>query len=286
MKDIRRAVRDEILQAVGAAPASGARANDAPADGLFPPNSIVRRVHADVTSMMIGGVGSLLLQMLHPSALAGVWDHTDFRRDMPGRLRRTGQFITVTTYGSRNAALGAIARVRSIHERVLGNLPDGAPYCANDPDLLAWVHAAETWCFLRSHVRHREPRLSAEDQDRYFAEMTEVARLLGATSVPASRRETERYLEDMRPRLKWDRRTRRVASELLSQHPVAPALAPFNALIFDAGVDLLPDWAAEMHGFLRRSVERRSTRLRARGAGAILRWAMTVDAKPARTSGA
>ncbi|MFC3690638.1 oxygenase MpaB family protein [Chenggangzhangella methanolivorans] len=277
MKAARRAVRDQVLKIVGVE----RRAGEAPppsAEGLFPPGSIVRAVHADFTSMMIGGVGSLLLQMLHPSALAGVWDHSDFRKDMAGRLRRTARFVSVTTYGAKDDALAAIARVRAIHEKVAGALPDGTPYAASDPELLRWVHVAETRCFLEAHLRYRAPRTPAADQDRYFAEMASVARLLGSAEPPATRADAEAYLEAMRPRLKWDARTRRVASHLLSQPAVAPSFAPVDGFIFDAGCDLLPDWAAEMHGLGRSPRARRAVRARAYGAGALLRWAMRVDA--------
>ena len=117
-------------------------------DGLFGPRAVAWRVHGDVTSMMVGGVAGLLLQMLHPAVLAGVWDHSNFRADMHGRLRRTARFIALTTYGGREEAEAAIARVRGIHDRVGGALPDGAPYAANDPSLLAWVHVTEAACFL------------------------------------------------------------------------------------------------------------------------------------------
>lgn len=278
MKDIRRAIRDQALKAVGAAPAAERRAPAPPVDGLFEQGSIVRRVHGDIATMMIGGVASLLLQMLHPSALAGVWDHSDFRSDMAGRLRRTARFVSLTTYGAREDALRSIGRVRAIHERVVGELPDGTPYRANDPALLAFVHVAETRCFLKSYVRYREPDLTLREQDRYFAEMARVAHALGCDEVPVSVAGAERYLEDVRPQLRWDRRTRRVASQLLAQPALSPALAPVNATIMDAGVDLLPLWAADMHGFATRPLARRAVRMRAKGAGALLRWAMSADA--------
>src|SRR3954470_13336719 len=101
-------------------------------DGLFGPQSVVWRVHGDVTTMMVGGVAALLLQMLHPAVLAGVWDHSNFREDMLGRLRRTARFIALTSYASRPDAEAAIARVRAIHARVTGTLPDGTPYRADD----------------------------------------------------------------------------------------------------------------------------------------------------------
>src|SRR5262249_33271696 len=69
---------------------------------LFPPSAVTRRVHSDVTTMMVGGISGLLLQMLHPAVLAGVWDHSSFRADMHGRLRRTARFVAVTTYGRKS----------------------------------------------------------------------------------------------------------------------------------------------------------------------------------------
>ncbi|HEY0165168.1 MAG TPA: oxygenase MpaB family protein, partial [Sphingomicrobium sp.] len=115
---------------------------------LFPRGSVIWRVHGDVTSMMVGGVAALLTQMLHPAALAGVWDHSDVRSDQLGRLRRTARFIAVTTYGRRDDAEQAIARVRAIHAQVGGTLPDGRAYRADDPRLLAWVHIAGAVNFL------------------------------------------------------------------------------------------------------------------------------------------
>src|SRR5688500_2812244 len=143
-------------------------------DGLFGRSAVAWRVHGDLTSMMVGGVAGLLLQMLHPAVLAGVWDHSNFRADMHGRLRRTARFIALTTYGGRDEAEAAIARVRRIHDRVGGALPDGAPYAANDPSLLAWVHVTEATCFLDAWIRYAEPGMPAAHQDRYFAEMARV----------------------------------------------------------------------------------------------------------------
>src|SRR5688572_23627831 len=168
------------------------------ADGLFGPGAVAWRVHGDVATMMVGGIAALLLQMLHPSVLAGVWDHSRFREDLHGRLRRTARFIAVTTYGSREDALAAIERVRQVHRHVRGELPDGTSYTAEDPELLAWVHATETLCFLDGWRRFAAPRMSGEDQDRYFAEMAVVGRALGASSVPVTRAETLELIDRMR----------------------------------------------------------------------------------------
>ena len=242
--------------------------------GLFGPGSMAWRVHSDFTTMMVGGVSALLLQMLHPGALAGVWDHSNFRGDMLGRLRRTAQFIAGTTYASTDQALRLIDRVRVIHDRIHGQLPDGTAYLANDPALLTWVHVAEVSSFLAAYMRYRNPTFSRAAQDRYFAETAKIAELLGATNVPVSREALNAYLREVRPALRSDRRTREVAAALLSQ-PAPSALAgSFREAIMEAGVDLLPLWAAEMHDLRLTPSRRHMVRVGVQGMGAVIRWAM------------
>jgi uncharacterized protein (DUF2236 family) len=242
-------------------------------DGLFGPQSVVWRVHGDVTSMMVGGVSGLLLQMLHPPVLAGVWDHSNFRTDMLGRLRRTAKFIALTSYGGREEAEAAIARVRSIHARVGGTLPDGTPYRADDPQLLAWVHATETLSFLSAWVRYAEPLMSAGDQDRYFAEMARLGTALGADPVPRSRKETLALIAAMRPELRVDERTREVAELVLKAPAPKPAAAPLQQLTMQAAIDLLPDWARQMHGLSNPAPLTPLVRAGTLGVARTLRWA-------------
>jgi len=241
---------------------------------LFPPGAVVRRVHGDVTTMMVGGISGLLLQMLHPAVLAGVWDHSSFRTDLQGRLRRTARFIAVTTYGSKLEAEAAIARVRRIHEKVRGELADGVPYAASDPSLLAWVHATETTSFLNAWVRYAEPRMSAADQDRYFAEMAYIAGALGADPVTRSRREARDVIEAMRPRLVCDARARQVGRLVLYGPPPNWIAAPVQALGMHAAMDLLPDWARRMHGFSNPRLARPIIRAGTLGVARSLRWAL------------
>lgn len=241
-------------------------------DGLFGPRAMAWRVHGDVTSMMVGGIAGLLLQMLHPAVLAGVWDHSNFRNDMQGRLRRTARFIALTTFGGREEAEAAIARVRGIHDRVRGVLADGTPYAANDPTLLAWVHVTETVCFLNAWIRYAEPDMPAADQDRYFAEMATVARALGADPVPVSRADAHRLIEAMRPLLRCDARTREVARLVLRQPTKDLMAETFQALTMQAGVDLLPGWARRMHGLHNPVVGRPLLRAGTLGVAQTLRW--------------
>jgi uncharacterized protein (DUF2236 family) len=241
-------------------------------DGLFGPNAVAWRVHGDVASMLVGGVAGLLLQMLHPAVLAGVWDHSNFRADMHGRLRRTARFIALTTYGGRDEAEAVIARVRGIHDRVRGTLPDGTLYAANDPALLAWVHVTEASSFLAAWVRYAEPRMPGADQDRYYAEMAQMAAALGADPIPRSRAEARDLVQAMRPQMVCDARTREVAQLVLSQKAPSPMAEPLQTLTMQAGVDLLPDWARRMHG-LSAPVSRPLVRAGTLGIARTLRWA-------------
>ena len=241
--------------------------------GMFGPKAVAWRVHGDVTSMMVGGISSLLLQMLHPAVLAGVWDHSNFRTDMHGRLRRTARFIALTTYGGREEAEAVIARVCNIHDRVGGTLPDGTPYAANDPALLAWVHVTEAWSFLNAWRRYAEPGMSTADQERYFAEMAQVARALGAAPVPSDRVAARHLIETYRRQLRADARTREVR-DLVLKAPTADALAAgVQALGNRAAIDLLPDWARRMHGLPNPVLGRPLVRAGTLGVAQTLRWA-------------
>lgn len=242
-------------------------------DGLFGPQAVCWRVHGDVVTMMVGGVSALLLQMLHPAVLAGVWDHSAFRQDMLGRLRRTARFIAVTGYDSLEAADAAIEKVREVHTRVRGVLPDGTPYAADDPRLLAWVHVTEAVSFLDAWIRYAEPDMSRADQDRYFAEFAIIAERLGADPVPRSRAEGEALIAAMRGELVADARSREVARLVLDQPAPSMAVAPVQKMIFAAAVDLLPGWAREMHGLKAPRLTGPAVRLGTRGLAGTLRWA-------------
>jgi uncharacterized protein (DUF2236 family) len=242
-------------------------------DGLFGPGSVAWKVHGDVTTMMVGGTAALLLQMLHPSVLAGVWDHSNFRNDMLGRLRRTARFIALTTYGSEQEASEAIARVKDVHRHVSGTLPNGEPYSADDPALLTWVHVTETYCFLEAWKRYAEPGLATVDHDRYVAEMSEVARRLGAVDLPSNWRETLLYMASMRTELEASDRTREVVGLLLNPAMGGIALPRLQQMTSQAAVDLLPRWARRMHGLRASTLTRPMVHGGTAGVAGLLRWA-------------
>lgn len=284
MNPVRQAIAKQVRSLTGAGDGAIDLTRPPGDDGLFGPQSVSWRVHGDFSSMMMGGTAALLVQMLHPGALAGVWDHSNFQRDMLGRLKRTAQFIAATTYGSTAEAERLIGRVRRIHDRVHGVLPDGTPYDANDPHLLTWVHVAETDSFLRAYLRYRDPHLSRADQDRYFCENVVVAERLGATGVPDSRAAVDAWLLSVRRELRCDERTRTVRDALLHQPLSNPLLKGFGALNTAAAIDLLPPWARAMLELQPHGV---GVRTGAHGMARVLRWALggSASERTARAQG-
>jgi len=215
--------------------------------GLFGPGTVTWRVHADFPGMLCGGLCALMLQLLHPRALAGVYEHSNFRQDLVGRLRRTTAFVAGTTYAGTAQARALIGRVRRIHAQVAGTLPDGRPYAASEPDLLAWVHVTEAYGFLQGYRRYCRavpPALA----DRYYDETRRVAEALGARDVPASEAAGAAYLDAMRPQLRLDARSREVLAVLCAMRLPVPLPGLSRELFLGAGAALLPDWAASMLG--------------------------------------
>ena len=139
--------------------------------------------------MFIGGIRALLLQSLHPLAMAAVAGHSGFRGDPWGRLQRTSYFLAVTTFGRAGDAQEAIARVRAIHRRVTGIAPDGRPYAASDPHLLTWVHIAEADSFLRAHTRFGTQPLDQAGRDGYVADLARIGEALGVQDPPRTEAE-------------------------------------------------------------------------------------------------
>jgi uncharacterized protein (DUF2236 family) len=159
---------------------------DDPDEAFGDVHGVARLVHRELPSMLIGGVGSLFFQMLHPYAMAGVAQHSRYQEDPLGRVLQTANFIGATTFGSKASAQVAIDRVLSVHQYVHGVADDGQPYDANDPHLLLWVHCAEIYMFLGAYRRFGSRRLSDAEADRYVAEMAPLAHILGVITPPES----------------------------------------------------------------------------------------------------
>jgi uncharacterized protein (DUF2236 family) len=224
-------------------------------DGFFGPGSVTWRLHADL-SVPVSGLRSLLLQALHPLAMAGVDQHSQWRDDPAGRFASTAAYVVTTTYGDRATARAAADRVRRIHEWVRGTDPvTGTPYAAADPALLIWVHAAQVESNLSAAARYGTA-LTAAEQDQYVAEMTAAAELVGVPAgsfaeggVPASVAELDAYFAAIRPSLATSQSTADTATYLLAMPVVEPELADMWQVLGAAAVASLPGWARAMYGF-------------------------------------
>jgi uncharacterized protein (DUF2236 family) len=238
---------------VTAQPLSPAAARQDADAGLFGPDSVTWRVHAD-PSMALAGLRALLLQAVHPLAMAGVAEHSDFRADPWGRLFRTADYVSVTTFGTTREAQRAAARVRGIHRRLSGVEPEsGTPYRVDDPELLLWVHCCEAESFLSTTVRCGL-RLGRAERDRYYAEQVTSAGLVGvpATDVPSSVTDMADYFARMRPRLRATAEARRAARFVLwPPMPTAVALGtparPAWVALAAAAAALMPRWARRLY---------------------------------------
>jgi uncharacterized protein (DUF2236 family) len=208
----------------------------------FTPEDPIWRVHADA-SMFPAGLRALLLQSLHPLAMAGVAAHSGYKGDPWGRLQRTSEFLATTTFGTIEHAERQIARVRGIHRRVRGTASDGRAYAASDPHLLRWVHLTEVDSFLMAFQRYAERPLSAEESDLYVEQTAVVAARLGVLDPPTTVAEVRAGIEAYRPELAGTAEARDAARFLLVHAPLPLPARPGYAALAAGAVAMLPRWA-------------------------------------------
>jgi uncharacterized protein (DUF2236 family) len=224
-------------------------------DGYFGPASVTWRLNGDL-SAPVAGLRSLLVQALHPLAMAGVDQHSDWRADPAGRLASTAAYLATITYGDRATAQRAAARVKKIHERVRGVDPvTGHGYAAGDPDLLLWVHAALVESVLASADLFGGP-LADADKDRYVAEMTAAAELVGVPPgrAPSTIAELDQYFSAVRPALTLSPAAAESTRYLLDLPSLDEETGGLWRDVADAAVAALPAWAARLYGVPRQPV--------------------------------
>lgn len=255
-------------------PAERTRIHDTPGPRWFEEGRPIRRVHADA-SMFVGGLRALLLQSLHPLAMAAVAQHSNYRGDPWGRLQRTSTFLAVTTFGATADAQRAVDRVRGIHRRVHGVAADGRPYSAADPHLLEWVHIAEVDSFLFAHRLYGAAPLNRSGRDGYVADMAHVATRLGVVNPPRTERELAERIAAFRPELHSTAAARDAARFLLLTPPLPMAVRAPYGLLAATSVAMLPGWARmplRLPYFP--PIERTVVRSAGRGLVSGIRWAM------------
>jgi uncharacterized protein (DUF2236 family) len=240
---LRRRLGEELFARVAGPEGPSRRNRIATSTGprWFAEDRPIRRVHGDA-SMFVGGLRALLLQSLHPLAMAGVSAHSGYQGDPWGRLQRTSAFLAVTSFGTAHDAELMVARVRRIHERVQGTAPDGRPYSASDPHLLKWVHLAEIDSFLLAHQTYGARSLDAVGCDGYVADTARVALALGVVDPPTTLSELQDQLAAYRPELTGTPEARAAARFMLLNPPLPVVLRPAYGVLAAAAVGLMPRW--------------------------------------------
>jgi uncharacterized protein (DUF2236 family) len=245
--------------------------------GLIGPGSVSWEIHGDLASVAIAGLPAIVLEIMHPSIIAGVQDLSTYRDDPFRRSRTTLGYVLGTTFGNTEAATEMIERVKRIHGRIEGTRPDGVPYSALDPELLAWVHATIPWMIMTAFERYKRP-LEPDERDRYLAEQAVIGRLGGAREVPETVADLREYVESVRPKLAVNEQTCEFFEYLLTAPFVPRTPGPLDRaihrFIVHAGMSLTPRWARQLSGFdqpgvVRRVVVEPYMRVDAR----LLRWA-------------
>jgi uncharacterized protein (DUF2236 family) len=210
-------------------------------EALISQRSISWRVFKNPVSVFIGGIAAVILELAEPSVRTGVWEHSKFREDPVGRLRRTGSAAMITVYGARSVAKPMIARVSRMHARVRGTTPQGTEFSAMDPRLLTWVHATAAYGFLTAYSRYARP-LAAWQANEFYGEGVATAHLYGASGAPCRSLEVERLFDSMRERLE---RSAIVFEflDIVSKAPVLPRpLLWMQRMLVRAAVEIVPTW--------------------------------------------
>ena len=248
--------------------------------GLVGPGSMSWEINADLASVSQAGLPAIVLEILHPSVVAGVQDLSNYRADPFARARATLGYVLTTTFGNTEAATAIIERVKRVHSHVNGTRPDGVPYRALDPELIAWVHTCIPWMILRTFEHTKRP-LSQNERDRYLAEQAVIGRMGGAEWVPTSAAELDDYVEAMRGRLSVNAQTREFIDFLMTS-PFFPNLPgpvdrQLHRFTIYAGMSRAPHWARELIGFDRPSaLTRRLLEPALQFDARRLRWAFGV----------
>lgn len=274
---IRRLAGEVLFERVAGpeGPAVRSRIHDTPGERWFTEDRPIRAVHGDA-SMFVGGLRALLLQSLHPLAMAAVAGHSGYKGDPWGRLQRTSTFLATTTFATAADAQRMVDRIRGIHQRVRGVSSEGVAYHAADPHLLGWVHVAEVDSFLRAHQRYGARPLDRAGCDGYVADAARVAEALGVVDPPRDQAGLAERLAFYRPELRSTPEARETARFLLLTPPIPwPVRLPYGVLGANA-VGMLPRWArAELN--LGRVPGLDSVPVRVAGHGMVrtIRWALS-----------
>jgi uncharacterized protein (DUF2236 family) len=241
------------------------------------PGSMSWELHGDLATLGLAGAATVLMELLHPSVMAGVHDHSSFWVDPDRRARNTLGYVLRTTFGNTEAAARTIEHVKRIHSYIEGERPDGVKYRALEPELIAWVHTSIPWGVMLAYERYARP-LSLEEKNQYLHEQALIGRMGGADWVPETVAELDDYVAQMRPKLAMTSQTLRFLDFVAGRSPELPvgrAERVNRWASICASMELMPVWARRLTGTeqpdtVGRLWLRPAERLKAR----LVRWAL------------
>lgn len=219
--------------------------------GLFGPGTMAWKLHSE-PALLVGGLRALMLQALHPLAIAAVADHSNYKSDVWGRYARTSNYVVTTIFGTTRQAQALGLRVREVHRPIRGiDRVTGKHYAADDTELLLWIHTTLVESFLAAYRRFVQP-LTEADAGRYVAEMVRQAELVGlkAEEVPATEEANRKFIDRLRPQLMVTRPALEAVDTVLNP-PLKPWRRPFWWVAGQAAISLMPDYALELLGMRR-----------------------------------
>ena len=240
------------------------------------PGSMSWEINGDLASVSAAGMAAIIMEVLHPSVMAGVFTQSSYATEPLGRARNTLGYVMRTTFGSTEAATEIILKVRKIHGYINGTRPDGVPYQALDPELIGWVHTCIPWAIMEAFHKYKRP-LSTEERDRYLAEQAPIGRMGGAEWVPESMAELEDYVERMRPLMSMNEQTREFI-DFLAGDSQGAFRAPLRKQVerrlgISGSMALMPVWAQHLTGtYQPAAVHRLVTEPQVRLQSRVIRW--------------
>jgi uncharacterized protein (DUF2236 family) len=277
-RDPRQAIRSDIETIIGRHDERAVYDGPAGDPGLTGgPGSISWEINGDLASVLSAGMAAIIMEVLHPSVMAGVFQQSSYETQPLRRARNTLGYVMRTTFGNTEAATAVIERVKKVHSRIEGTRPDGIPYRALDPELIAWVHTCIPWAVMEGFARYRRPLTTAE-RDQYLREQAPIGRLGGADWVPETMAELDEYVERMRPLMSMNEQLTSfmefVTGAQEGPFQVGRMSQAQKRSDLAASMTLMPTWAQKLTGTYRSPTTQRlvllpSAHLQAR----LIRWA-------------
>jgi uncharacterized protein (DUF2236 family) len=257
---VKRAIVEDLVKQTGRHDEPHVFGGDPGDPGLTGPGSMSWEINGDIASVVLGGLGAIVMEILHPSVMAGVQDLSSYQEQPERRGKTTFGYVVTTTFANTTAATRLINVVKKMHSQVEGTRPDGVPYRALDPELIGWVHTCIPWAVMTAYERYNRP-LTDEQKDRYLTEQAVIGRMGGAGVIPETVAELREYVEAMRPKLAVTQQTLQFFEFLMTMPfgvPLPGALSrPAHRFQAEAGMSLMPAWARRMTGFDSLAIERR-----------------------------